>query len=453
MLDSEHSTVTYTSISNDYEEPSDHPPSPDYVPSPEYLPSPDFVPEPAYPKFMPPEDDMFPNEEQPLPATVSPTVDSSGYITESDPEEDLKEDDEDPEEDPADYSSDRDDDDDDQEEEEENLAPANSVPPLTYRTAARMFIRAQTPLPFPSEVEVDRLLAIPTLPSSPLTLLSSPLPQLPSPPLPVSSPLPISPPPLPASPCSSRLLPNDDKRNLAQIADAPTGSEDAIVVPEITADKFELKHGLLTLKTNNFSDMTKKTLYLTFRYFTDHVCYEFPERPSTTVKLSISHFSLDGAARDMLKKTLSCDRFLHGMILFRNSSTNSSLLPKQQIFEMKSQDFNNDLMKLFTRHGPIKTSFGHAPHHGFSNYINLYFYNALNSNDQDIVNSTAGYPAIAIPHQKNVPAQIYRQTRALDSLTESELSTRGSRTFLALKDEPTSPKLEDTYNDPDVDIR
>ncbi|GJV47787.1 hypothetical protein Tco_1437999 [Tanacetum coccineum] len=253
--------------------------------------------------------------------------------------------------------------------------------------------------------------------------------------------------------CSSRLLPNDDKRNLAQIADAPTGSEDAIVVPEITADKFELKHGLLTLKTNNFSDMTKKTLYLTFRYFTDHVCYEFPERPSTTVKLSISHFSLDGAARDMLKKTLSCDRFLHGMILFRNSSTNSSLLPKQQIFEMKSQDFNNDLMKLFTRHGPIKTSFGHAPHHGFSNYINLYFYNALNSNDQDIVNSTAGYPAIAIPHQKNVPAQIYRQTRALDSLTESELSTRGSRTFLALKDEPTSPKLEDTYNDPDVDIR
>ncbi|GKE06887.1 hypothetical protein Tco_1398905 [Tanacetum coccineum] len=129
-----------------------------------------------------------------MPATVSPTVDSSGYITESDPEEDLKEDDEDPEEDPADYPTDRDDDDDEEEEEEEssrddadveeeneeeeeeNLAPANSVAPLIYRTAARMSIRAQTPLPFPSEVEVDRLLAIPTPPSSPLTLLSSPLP-------------------------------------------------------------------------------------------------------------------------------------------------------------------------------------------------------------------------------------------------------------------------------------
>ncbi|GJW51980.1 hypothetical protein Tco_0093331 [Tanacetum coccineum] len=63
-----------------------------------------------------------------------------------------------------------------------------------------MSIRAQTPIPFSSEVEVDRLLAIPTPPSSPLTSLSSPLPQIPSPPLPVSSPLPISPPPLPASP-------------------------------------------------------------------------------------------------------------------------------------------------------------------------------------------------------------------------------------------------------------
>ncbi|GJX82339.1 hypothetical protein Tco_0331820 [Tanacetum coccineum] len=59
--------------------------------------------------------------------------------------------------------------------------------------------RAQTPIPLPSEAEVDRLLAIPTPPSSQLTSLSSPLTQIPSPPLPVSSPLPISPPPLLAS--------------------------------------------------------------------------------------------------------------------------------------------------------------------------------------------------------------------------------------------------------------
>ncbi|GKF03670.1 hypothetical protein Tco_0030593, partial [Tanacetum coccineum] len=42
-----------------------------------------------------------------------------------------------------------------------------------------------------------------------------------------------------------------DNRTIAQLLEAPTdGYEDAIVVPEITADNFELKHGLLTLVEN-----------------------------------------------------------------------------------------------------------------------------------------------------------------------------------------------------------
>nr|GEV36980.1 reverse transcriptase domain-containing protein [Tanacetum cinerariifolium] len=40
-----------------------------------------------------------------------------------------------------------------------------------------------------------------------------------------------------------------DQRNMAQLLQTPTeGYEDAIVVPAITADNFELKHGLLTLQ-------------------------------------------------------------------------------------------------------------------------------------------------------------------------------------------------------------
>ncbi|GJW05608.1 reverse transcriptase domain-containing protein [Tanacetum coccineum] len=40
----------------------------------------------------------------------------------------------------------------------------------------------------------------------------------------------------------------DDNRTMAQLVEAPTvGYEDAIVVPEITADNFKLKHGLLNL--------------------------------------------------------------------------------------------------------------------------------------------------------------------------------------------------------------
>ncbi|GJY95039.1 hypothetical protein Tco_0511400, partial [Tanacetum coccineum] len=207
--------------SPDYVPVPEHPPSPDYVPGPEHPPSPVYVScvsEPAYPEFMPPGDDVFPAEEQPLPVAVSPTADSPGYITESGPKEDPKEDDEDPEEDPTDYSANRDDDEEEEEEssgddaddeedeeggdeeEEEHLAPAYSVLPPTYCTTARMSIRALTPIPFPSDAEVDRLLAIPTPPSSPLTSLSSPLPRIPSPPFLVSLPLPISPLPLPISP-------------------------------------------------------------------------------------------------------------------------------------------------------------------------------------------------------------------------------------------------------------
>ncbi|GKD00895.1 hypothetical protein Tco_1171169, partial [Tanacetum coccineum] len=145
---------------------------------------------------------------------VTPTADSPGYITKSKPEEDLEEDDD---EEPTNYPVDRDDegeekessgddvddeeeDEDEDKEEEEHLALANSIPPPAYRTTARMSIRAHTPIPFPSEAEVDRLLAIPTPPPSPLTPLSSPLPQIPSPPLHVSSPLFPVPSPLTTSP-------------------------------------------------------------------------------------------------------------------------------------------------------------------------------------------------------------------------------------------------------------
>ncbi|GKC56467.1 hypothetical protein Tco_1084065, partial [Tanacetum coccineum] len=134
-------------------------PSPDYVPDPdepEQAPLlPEFVPELVYPEFMPPEDDVLPAEEQPLPAAVSPTTDSPGYIVDSDLEED-------PKEDPTDYpadggddnddesSDDNEDDDDDveEEEEEEHLAPANSVLPLIHCVTAMMSIRDEPPKPF-----------------------------------------------------------------------------------------------------------------------------------------------------------------------------------------------------------------------------------------------------------------------------------------------------------------
>ncbi|GKB54335.1 hypothetical protein Tco_0905088, partial [Tanacetum coccineum] len=52
---------------------------------------PNYVSEPIYPQYIPLEDEhVFPVEEQPLPID-SPTVESPGYVAESDPEEDPEE--------------------------------------------------------------------------------------------------------------------------------------------------------------------------------------------------------------------------------------------------------------------------------------------------------------------------------------------------------------------------
>ncbi|GJU12543.1 hypothetical protein Tco_1134939 [Tanacetum coccineum] len=141
----------------------------------------------------------YPVEDQPLPDDALPTALSSGYVADSDPEEDSKED---LEEDPADYHADGGDDDkeesseddDDDEEEEEHLAPANSTLLAIDSTKLhreRISVRLHT-LPSPSvEARIVEYAAAPTPPSpppSPLLTLSSPLLQIPSPPLPLPSP-------------------------------------------------------------------------------------------------------------------------------------------------------------------------------------------------------------------------------------------------------------------------
>ncbi|GJY24891.1 hypothetical protein Tco_0399617 [Tanacetum coccineum] len=184
MSDSEHSTVTYTSVSFPVEDDSD-------IGSPG-VDRPPIMPEDPYAYIMAAYQ-ILPAEEQPLPAAASPTTDSPGYVPESDPEEEPEEDDEDPEEDPADYPTDRDDDDDDEEEDEdeedeEHPAPANSVLPV-HRMTARISIRDEPSISLPPREEVERLLVLTTPLPSPLTPLSSPLPHIPSPPLPASPPL------------------------------------------------------------------------------------------------------------------------------------------------------------------------------------------------------------------------------------------------------------------------
>ncbi|GJT94710.1 reverse transcriptase domain-containing protein [Tanacetum coccineum] len=96
-----------------------------------------------------------------------------------------------------------------------------------------------------------------------------------------------------------------DNRTMAQLLEAPTeGYEDAIVIPEITANNFEIKHGLLNLVQNKqFFGHDKEDPHAHIRYFNKITStMKIPNVPNTSVKLMLFPFSLEGAARIWLEK-------------------------------------------------------------------------------------------------------------------------------------------------------
>nr|GEY48981.1 reverse transcriptase domain-containing protein [Tanacetum cinerariifolium] len=143
-------------------------------------------------------------------------------------------------------------------------------------------------------------------------------------------------------------VPMADNRTMAQLHQPPTeGYEDAIVIPEIAATNFELKHGLINLVQNKqFFGHEDPHAYI--RYFnkitsTMKVPNFFPPSKTTNLRNEITRF--------------------------------------QQRFDesfSEAWDHFNDLLRA-------------CPHHGFFELHQLdTFYNALNVNDQDSLNSAAG---------------------------------------------------------------
>ncbi|GKE04919.1 putative reverse transcriptase domain-containing protein, partial [Tanacetum coccineum] len=202
VVSSASSAVTYTSVYTDSEpdrafwgaddeEISEGVPQDEDEREPMFVQAhdPDYMPEPIYPEYIPLEDEHeFPAEEQPLRPVDSPTAESPGYVTKSDPEKDPEEyEDDETKDGPADYpmdgGDDVDDDDDDSsrddandededdededEEEEEHLAPADST----------IVVPVDEPI-FPPEnrawAEVERLLAMTTPSPLPPVSLSPP---------------------------------------------------------------------------------------------------------------------------------------------------------------------------------------------------------------------------------------------------------------------------------------
>ncbi|GJY36632.1 reverse transcriptase domain-containing protein [Tanacetum coccineum] len=118
---------------------------------------------------------------------------------------------------------------------------------------------------------------------------------------------------------------------------------------------------------------------------------KFPNVPSTSVKLMLFPFSLEGAARIWLEKEpprsiLTWDDLVSKFISkFFPPSKTTNLRNEITRFQ---QRFDETFYETWDRFNDL---FQACPHHGFSELHQLdTFYNALNSNDQDSLNSAAG---------------------------------------------------------------
>nr|GEY97530.1 reverse transcriptase domain-containing protein [Tanacetum cinerariifolium] len=181
---------------------------------------------------------------------------------------------------------------------------------------------------------------------------------------------------------------------MAELLEAPTeGYEDAIVIPEIPANNFELKHGLINLVQNKqFFGHDKEDPHAHIRYFNKITStMRVPNVPSSSIKLMLFPFSLEGAAWIWLKKEPPqsiqtwddlVSKFINQFFpLSKTTNLRNEITRFQQRFDESFYDAwkrFNDLLRA-------------CPHHGFSELHQLdTFYNSLNVNDQDSLNSAAG---------------------------------------------------------------
>nr|GEU79310.1 reverse transcriptase domain-containing protein [Tanacetum cinerariifolium] len=183
-----------------------------------------------------------------------------------------------------------------------------------------------------------------------------------------------------------------DNRTMAQMLQAPIeGYEDVIVVPPINANNFELKQTLINLvQSNQFIERQDPHNHL--RFFNKVTStFRHPEVPNTTIKLLLFSFSLEGEARiwldkEPLRSILTWEDLVSKFInqffppfkttYLRNEITN---------FLQKPNETFNEACERF------KDFLHQCPHYGFSELHQLdTFYNALNSNDQDALDSAAG---------------------------------------------------------------
>ncbi|GJX83832.1 reverse transcriptase domain-containing protein [Tanacetum coccineum] len=211
-----------------------------------------------------------------------------------------------------------------------------------------------------------------------------------------------------------------DQRTMAELLRAPTeGYAEAIVVPPILAEHFELKHSLINMMTSDqFFGLEKDNPHDHIRWFNKITStIKYKDVPNSAIKLMLFPFSLAGAARRWLEKEpprsiLTWEDLVSKFINeFFPPSRTTNLRNEISNFE---QRFGESFHEAWDRYKDLLRA---CPHHGFTELHQLdTFYNALNPTDQDSLNSAAGGNLLE------------RSTQDVLTIIENKSKVRNSRT-------------------------
>nr|GFA24453.1 reverse transcriptase domain-containing protein [Tanacetum cinerariifolium] len=208
-----------------------------------------------------------------------------------------------------------------------------------------------------------------------------------------------------------------DQRTMAELLRAPTeGYAEAIVVPSILSEQFELKHSLINMMTSDlFFELENDNPHDHVRWFNKITStIKSKDVPNSEIKLMIFSFSLAREARQWLEiepplSILTWEDLVSKFINeffppLRTTNIHNEISNFQQRFDEsfhEAWDKYKDLLRA-------------CPQHGFTELDQLdTFYNALNPTDQDSLNSAAGGNLLEIRTQ-DVLTIIKNKSKAWD---------------------------------------
>ncbi|GJR97170.1 reverse transcriptase domain-containing protein [Tanacetum coccineum] len=184
------------------------------------------------------------------------------------------------------------------------------------------------------------------------------------------------------------------ERTMEELLRAPTeGYGEAIVLPEINADHFEIKTNLLQLvQANPFYGRESENPHAhinSFKRITSTL--RFRNVPNDVIKLMMFPYSLEGAAKTWYEKEPP-----NSILTWEDLVTKfvNQFFPPSKTTHLKNeisrftQKFEETFSEAWER---FKELLRACPHHGFTELTQVdTFYNGLNDNEQDSLNAAAG---------------------------------------------------------------